>query len=116
MAVSRQRSQWPVAPALTDAAGDLHNVDVINLVSLAVQVMNLARQVDQLLRKLPGLEDLVPQHRLELLDHVMQANRVGQQFVVLFGIDEYRQRANLVDQPTQGGLVRLEGVKRRQIS
>ncbi|MOA53005.1 hypothetical protein D3C78_1763950 [compost metagenome] len=38
----------------------------------------------------------------------MQAHRVGQQFVVLFGIDQHRQCANLVDQPAEGGLVGLE--------
>ncbi|MNN82409.1 hypothetical protein D3C81_1993430 [compost metagenome] len=38
----------------------------------------------------------------------MQANRVGQQLVVLFGIDQHRQRADLVDQAAQSGLFRLE--------
>ncbi|MNR03681.1 hypothetical protein D3C85_1195900 [compost metagenome] len=62
----------------------------------------------QLLGKLPDTEDLVAQCRVNLLDHIVQADRVGKQLVVLFGIQQDRQHANLVDQPGQCCLVRLE--------
>ncbi|MNP83262.1 hypothetical protein D3C76_1821580 [compost metagenome] len=61
---------------MAQAAGDLHDVDVVDLVRAPVQVLNLARQVDQLLGKLPGAENLVAQGGLNLLDHVMQADRI----------------------------------------
>lgn len=109
MRVGRQRGEGTLASAgIADGASNLDDIDVINLLGPAVEVLGQAWQFCQLLRELPDTEDLVAQRGMNLLDDVVQAYRIGQQFVVFFGVGENGQHADLVNQAGEGALIRLE--------
>ena len=85
--------------------GDLDDVDVVDLGRVASEVQILARHDGDRLGKFPGAQDLVADDRVNLLDHVVEADGVGQQFIVFFGVGENRQHANLVHQAGERGLI-----------
>ncbi|MNE91344.1 hypothetical protein D3C80_1889450 [compost metagenome] len=86
----------------------LHEVDIIDPLGLTLEVQVLSRQLGQHFRKLPDLQQFVAEQGMNVLDHVVEAHGVGQQFVVVFGVGQDRQHADLVHQPAECGLVRFQ--------
>src|SRR5690606_36487681 len=85
--------------------GDLDDVGVVDLGRVAGGVQVLPRHLGDAFGDFPGTQDAVANQRVNPVNHMVEADRIGQQLVVFFGIGEDRQNADLVYQTRQGGLV-----------
>lgn len=88
--------------------GDLDQVGIVGARRVAGEVQVLARDLGDRRGEIPGFEDALADQRMDALDHVAQADGVRQQLVVILGVGEDRQHADLVHQPGQGRLVRRQ--------
>ncbi|MNI43554.1 hypothetical protein D3C73_978870 [compost metagenome] len=78
------------------------------MAGLALEVQVQQRDLYQHVGKLPDSQQLFAQHRVDMVNDVVQADRVGQQLVVIFGVGQDGQYANLVNQPAECRLIGLE--------
>ena len=88
--------------------GDHHQVAVIGFRVVPVQIQELAGHLRQHRREVPFVQDPVANLWMDVLDDVVEADRVREQLVVLLGVGQDRQYADLVDQAGEGGAVGLE--------
>ncbi len=88
--------------------GDLDQVGIVRARRVAGEVQVLARDLGDRRGEIPGLENALADQRMDALDHMAQADGVRQQLVVILGVGEDRQHADLVHQSGQGRLVRRQ--------
>ena len=89
-------------------ARHLHQIDVIDLYRVAFEILIQPRQLHQSFRKIPDAQELVAEQRMKVVDYMVEADRIREQFIVVFGVGQNRQHADLMHQSTQRRLIRLE--------